>query len=110
MGILKDVGDALVKYGDVLVNKTEEYTRIAKLSLDIKRLEGRRDDIYRDVGRQVIEGLSGDETSFTRENEFIAEKLALVSDLESVMEQKNAELNTLKQESSQKPGEEDPVG
>ncbi len=55
MGILKDAGDSLLKYGEIIVNKTEEYTRIAKLTFDIKKLEGEEEKVKIEIGSLIIE-------------------------------------------------------
>ena len=39
MGILKEAGESIMKYGEILIAKTEELARIAKLNIDIKRLQ-----------------------------------------------------------------------
>ncbi len=38
MGFFKNAGDSLSRYSEVIVNRTEEYTKIAKLTLDIRRI------------------------------------------------------------------------
>jgi regulator of replication initiation timing len=38
MGFFKDAGDSLSRYSEIIVNRTEEYTKIAKLTLDIRRI------------------------------------------------------------------------
>jgi hypothetical protein len=58
MGILKDAGDSILKYSEKLVNKTEEYAKIGKLTLDIKKHEGDIDKANREIGELVMEKIS----------------------------------------------------
>lgn len=51
MSIIKQTGESLMKYGGIIVNKTEAYARIAKLKLDIKRLESSIEQCYIKAGR-----------------------------------------------------------
>jgi hypothetical protein len=55
MGIFKDAGESLLKYGEIIVNKTEEYTKIAKHTFDIKKLEGDEEKIKIKIGDLVID-------------------------------------------------------
>jgi hypothetical protein len=57
MGIFKDAGESLLKYGEIIVNKTEEYTKIAKHTFDIKKLEGDEEKIKIKIGDLVIDKL-----------------------------------------------------
>ncbi len=57
MGIFKDAGESLLKYGEIIVNKTEEYTKIAKHTFDIKKLEGDEEKIKVQIGKIIIEKL-----------------------------------------------------
>lgn len=57
MGIFKDAGESLLKYGEIIVNKTEEYTKIAKHTFDIKKLEGDEEKIKIKIGDYIINKL-----------------------------------------------------
>ncbi len=54
MGVFKDMGDSLLKYGEIIVNKTEEYSKILKLKLDIKKIESEIEKLEQKVGGHVI--------------------------------------------------------
>ena len=36
MGIFKDTGDTIARYGEIIINKTEVLAKIGKLNLEIK--------------------------------------------------------------------------
>ncbi len=57
MGIFKDAGESLLKYGEIIVNKTEEYTKIAKHTFDIKKLEGDEEKIKIKIGDFIFDKL-----------------------------------------------------
>jgi hypothetical protein len=58
MGILKDAGDSILKYSEKLVNKTEEYAKIGKLTLDIKKHESDIDRVHREIGEIVMDQIA----------------------------------------------------
>lgn len=51
MGFFKSAGNSFLKYGEKIVNKTEGYTKIAKLKIDIKRLEDEIEKYHIKAGR-----------------------------------------------------------
>ncbi|HSV96489.1 MAG TPA: hypothetical protein VLM75_06075 [Spirochaetota bacterium] len=53
MGFLKDASRSFLKYSEMLIDKTEEYTRLAKLSLEIKRLEYMIEKNHIEIGEYV---------------------------------------------------------
>ena len=45
MGILKDISEIILKFGEVFVSKTEEYTQVIRHMLEIKKLENETEKI-----------------------------------------------------------------
>ena len=43
MGVLKDLGDMLLKIGEIIVARTEEYTQTVRQMLELKKLENDMD-------------------------------------------------------------------
>src|SRR5271169_2086334 len=54
MGILREAGESIMKYGEILIAKTEELARIAKLNIDIKRLQLDIGIAEKELGRFVL--------------------------------------------------------
>jgi hypothetical protein len=71
MGIFKDAGESILKYGEIIVNKTEEYTKIAKYTFDIKKLEGDEEKIKIKIGDLIIDKLDRGEKEFDLKDEEI---------------------------------------
>jgi|GEM_PF-805756 len=101
MSIFKDASQTLLKYGELLVNKTEEYTKIAKLNLDIKKLEGSIDKMISTAGQYIVEKLDNKE-SFTQDdsslNETHKEIVALREDVATIKK----DIDILKHEAKEK--------
>lgn len=54
MGLFKDAGESIFKYGELIVSKTEGYTKIAKLTYDIKKLESAEGKVKVEMGDYII--------------------------------------------------------
>lgn len=39
MSLLREMGDTLIKYGEVLISKTEDFTRTARIRIEIRKKE-----------------------------------------------------------------------
>ncbi len=39
MSLLKEMGDSLIKYGEILISKTEDFTRTARIRIEIRKKE-----------------------------------------------------------------------
>lgn len=95
MGVFKDVGDSLLKYGEIIVNKTEEYSKILKLKLDIKKIEGEIERIERRIGQHVIEKVLAGE-NLDAGHALIQEQVQRFRDSRATIEQKKNEIETIK--------------
>ncbi|HPJ37906.1 MAG TPA: hypothetical protein PLT75_05650 [Spirochaetota bacterium] len=96
MSFFKEAGDSLVKYTEKIVNKTEEYAKIGKLTLDIKKLEGSIDKINKELGEYVMSRISEGSDSLSFSDEIIIEKSQMIRDNLSTIESKKAEIEELK--------------
>lgn len=96
MGILKDVADSVIHYGEMLVTKTEEYTRIARLNLDIRRLSGNVDDIANEIGRYVIEQADTGAGTVETANPYIRDRIGRIKIIEKDIAAKRAEIEAIK--------------
>ncbi|MBP7735783.1 MAG: hypothetical protein KA369_07415 [Spirochaetes bacterium] len=105
MGILKDTGDTIVKYGEIIVNKTEELAKIAKLNLDIKRLKIDQGIAEKELGRYIIEKIDGGASSIDCADVKVKEFHDKVASLVKKIEDKKAEIEKVKTEAREaKPG------
>jgi hypothetical protein len=87
VGILKSAGDSFMKYGELIINKTEDYTRIAKLKIDIKRLETEVDKCHIQAGKLAINEYNNGNKSF-----------AGFKDIAASIDAHNAQIDEKKQE------------
>lgn len=109
MGILKEAGETIVKYGEIVVNKTEEIARIAKINLDIKRLGIDLGIAEKETGRHVIAALDGGATTIDGNDKKIRELHEKVNSLKRTIEEKKSEIEKIKAESkSAKTADEKP--
>ena len=102
MGILKDAGDAIAKYGEIIVNKTEELAKIAKLNLDIKRLQLDQGIAEKDLGRHVIARIDEGAGSIDSSEQKVKEIHGKVAELKKCIEEKKAEIEKIKAEAKRK--------
>jgi len=107
MGFLKDAGDSLLKYGGILVNKTEEYTRIAKLNLEIKKNESDIEKCHLKLGKILATAMDKGESSLDLKQESVSSLYDKILSLRQIIEGKKNEIEALKQE---KAGEEGKPG
>jgi hypothetical protein len=102
MGILKDAGNTLAKYGEIIVNKTEELAKIAKLNLDIKRVQIDQGIAEKELGRHVISQMDGGATSINVADQKVKELHNRVADYKKTIEEKKVEIEKIKAEAKQK--------
>lgn len=102
MGILKDAGESFLKYSEIVVNKTEMLGKVAKLKLDIKKNENEIADTHRKLGELILDASGKSEDSLNLHAENVKELIQKVSDLNSDIEIKNSEIESLKKTLSDK--------
>lgn len=54
MSIWKEVNETLLKFGEIVLNKTEIMTQMAKCKIAIKNMEGEIDKIRIEIGNYTI--------------------------------------------------------
>jgi predicted nucleic acid-binding Zn-ribbon protein len=102
MGILKDTGETIVKFGEIFINKTEEFAKIAKLNVDIKRLQIDQGIAEKDLGRHVIEKIDKGSTSIDASDPNVKELHAKVNAYKKKINEKKAEIEKVKAEAKMK--------
>ncbi len=97
MSFLKEAGDSIIKYSEIIVNKTEEYTKIAKLLLDIKKLESDIEKNQSELGKYVIVGLENGQKNLDLADPHISDFFKRIKEDRAGIEAKREEINTIKQ-------------
>jgi hypothetical protein len=100
MGFFKDAGESLFKYSEKLVNKTEEYAKIAKLTMDIKRYENNIEKIHAEIGAYIKKLIGQGETTINLEEQYIKEKSESIDEINKNIENKRREITEIKKEKS----------
>ncbi len=96
MSFLKEAGDSLLKYTEKIVSKTEEYARIGKITLDIKRLESGIEKTHRELGEFVITKMNQGENSISLTDRFIIERSEMINEYRAAIEAKRKEIEEIK--------------
>jgi len=97
MSFFREAGDSLIKYSEIIVNKTEEYTKIAKLLLDIKKLESDIEKNQSDLGKFVIVCLENGQKTLDLSDLHVSDFFRKIKEDKSVIETKREEINIIKQ-------------
>ncbi len=96
MGTFKEVTDTLLKYGEIIVHRTEEYSRIAKLNIDIRRLYGSIERIEKELGSMLIDRIKNGETTFSSQDAFIKERNDKINGIYQDIEAKKTQIDEIK--------------
>jgi hypothetical protein len=96
MGFFKDASESLFKYSEKLVNKTEEYAKIAKLSMDIKRFESSIEKIYMEIGEYVKKKIDQGESTLNTSDQFLSEKSASIEEIKKNIDEKRKEIAAIR--------------
>ncbi len=119
MGLMKDAGNSFLKYSELLVNKTEEYARIGKLTLDIKRMERNISQVLRELGEYVVGQYREGSQTVLSSDQTIADKTRSLQEFQACIDSKKKEIEELKKgsgtqgktppESGQNTGTQEPL-
>ena len=96
MSFIKDAGDSLLRYTEKIVSKTEEYAKIGKITLDIKRLESQIQKAYREIGEHTFNSLSNGTGTVGMNDDFISGKCNLIKDTTEAISQKKNDIEEIK--------------
>jgi len=102
MGILKDTGETIVKFGEIVINKTEELAKIAKLNVDIKRLQIDQGIAEKELGRHVIEKIDKGAATIETADAKVKELHDKVNNLKKKVVEKKADIEKVKAEAKMK--------
>jgi uncharacterized protein Yka (UPF0111/DUF47 family) len=96
MGILKDAGESFLKYSEIVVNRTEKLTKIAKLKLDIKKIEYEIDRVYKTAGSHLYAASQSGASSLDMNEPAVKEFCDKITDLKKNIEIKNSGIDEIK--------------
>ncbi|MFC1669157.1 hypothetical protein ACFL20_02115 [Spirochaetota bacterium] len=102
MGLLKDVGNSLVKIGGIVADKTEEYTKIAKHTIDLKKHESDLENIESKIGKIVLDRYEKNESMIEFSNTDLTKLFKKADRIKSDLEAAKATIEELKNERLQK--------
>lgn len=102
MGLLKEAGEKIFHYSEKLVSKTEEYSKIAKLNMDIKRFENTMGKIYNEIGEYAIKQIEQGKESMTLSDSFLKDKSERIKEIKENIEDKRKEIAEIKRLSEEK--------
>ncbi len=91
MSFLADKTKNLVDLGKTIKNKTQEYSTIAKLTLDIKKFENEQEKSQIEIGQYVLEKIKAGDTTLELNDEKLTTHSGKIKELdESIKEKKDA--------------------
>ena len=96
MSFIKDAGDSLLRYTEKIVTKTEEYAKIGKITLDIKRLESQIQKAYREIGEHTFNTLNSGIGTIGIDDVIISEKCNQIKDTTESIRLKKNEIEEIK--------------
>ena len=99
MGFLKDAGETLLKYSEKVVNKTEEYAKIAKLTMDIKKMENGIEKAHTEIGDFVMKLVEKGEASLSLHDTFLTDRTRTIKEYKEIIEAKRKEIEEVKKSS-----------
>ena len=105
MSFLKSAGDSILKYGEIIISRTEDYARMAKLKIEIKHIEDEIEKCYANAGKTVISEYGKDAGSFNVDIDSIKNIAESINKYKTQIEEKKhiiAELKKKGQEDYQK--------
>jgi predicted phage tail protein len=102
MGILKDTGETIIKFGEIVINKTEELAKIAKLNVDIKRLQIDQGIAEKELGKHVIEKIDRGAATVDLSDAKVKELHEKVNGFKKKVVEKKADIEKVKADAKMK--------
>ncbi len=96
MSFFKEAGDSLLHYTEIIVNKTEMYAKIGKITLDIKRIETQIQKTQREMGEYVYTKFKDGAPSLGSDDEFIAQKCGAIDEQHELIARKRREIEDVR--------------
>lgn len=102
MATLKDAGESIMKYGEMLFSKAEQLARIGKLNLDIRRIQLDIGIAEKELGRYVISQIDSGASSINSSDEKVKEIMGNIKSLKQKVESKKSDIEKIKAEADVK--------
>ncbi len=96
MGLLNEAGSAFLKFSERVVERTEDYTKIARLFLEIRRLEDESSGIEREIGRTALSKKEGGATSMDLADGAFTVQADRIMDIKAKIARKREEIDSLR--------------
>lgn len=97
MSLLRDMGDSLIKYGEILINKTEQITKTARVRIEIRKKEIEINNIKILIADHVI---AMAEQNRQPDNEFLVTRMSSIKDLTRDIDELRVKLEEIKSQNS----------
>jgi hypothetical protein len=106
MGSLWEDIKQTVKQGvSVAAEKTEEYTKIGKLKVEIMNAKRALDKTFAELGQEAYTALKGSKKADLNKNEKITELLSKIDGQKAALKEKEDEIEAVRQEDASKSDE-----
>ena len=96
MSFLKSAGDSVLKYGEIIISKTEDYARIAKLKIDIKYIEDEIKKCYIKAGKIAVSKHDNDPDSIHIDADSIKDIAESINKYKAQIEEKKHDIAEIK--------------
>lgn len=110
MTILRDLGDSVLKYGESFINKAEQYTKIAKLKIEIKQTESKIEKFYIQAGMLATDEYQKGMPSFDLTQKEIKEIVSQIDSLNEIIQEKKNRIDDLKRSEENAASDNTPKG
>lgn len=104
MGFLDDLSNLLKKGVSVIAKKTDEYTKIGKIKVDIIGIKRDIDKKFNELGGKTYQLIVEEKNSKVAANEEVMTIIDSIKTLNDQMEQKKEELERVRREYAQETG------
>lgn len=98
----KDIKKTLKEGVSIAAEKTEEYTKIGKVKVEILNVKRNIDKTFAELGQEAYDLIKKDKTSPLAQNDKIKKLTATIEDLKKSLKEKEAEIETIKKEAIKK--------
>lgn len=96
MSLLREMGDSLIKYGEIIIDKTEQFTRTARTRIEIRKKESEINNIKIQIADHVIARMQQKEQV---DNEFVIPRINSINNLSKDITGLQTRLEELKRQS-----------
>lgn len=96
MGFLKEAGESFLNFSERFLDKTEELAQIARITMEIKKLERSIKEIYLNTGKYVYDSVVNGKP-VTDTDEFITGAVATINDYKAKINEKQNEIQKIKE-------------